>query len=60
MRCCDKCAKRGDFKPGPVRATLGLEEFDLCESCRAELHEIISGETDGADDKKRGRPRKNA
>lgn len=39
MKLCDRCFSLGDHKPGPHIVQIGVEEYDLCESCK----EIVRG-----------------
>lgn len=41
MKLCDRCYLIGEFKPGPCVVTIGVEDYDLCQSCEDEIRDII-------------------
>lgn len=41
MKLCDRCYHNGDYKPGPHVVSVGVEEYDLCESCKDEVRASI-------------------
>lgn len=41
MKLCDKCFQSGEYKPGPHVVKIGVEDFDLCESCKEEIRNSI-------------------
>lgn len=52
MKLCDKCFNGGDYRPGPHSATLGVENYDLCESCANEIRELISNPSEKVSDER--------
>ena len=53
VKLCDKCFKIGDYKPGPCVVVVGVEQYDLCASCEAEVRELINAE----EKPRKGRPK---
>lgn len=59
VKLCDRCFNRGDYKPGPNIVIVGVEEYDLCESCKSDVRDsIINPEKpdDGKEEKPKRRP----
>ena len=60
MKLCDRHYTIGEFLPGPNQVIIGVEKYDLCESCKEEIREqILNPGKKTAPKRKPGRKPKN-